>query len=109
MLATTQKAGYSPLPGRSRTLRQSRNESYLRTNDHRRAGRRQLEQSGHILVEQTNAAVGGCIADQTGLVRALIRRIDYHGANNKVSLAFHSAEHSPLLAEIARVTTKEIL
>ena len=41
------------------------------------------------------------------LVCALIRRIDYHGEQKKVSLAFHSAEHPPLLAEIARLTNQE--
>ena len=44
---------------------------------------------------------------QARLVRALIRRIDYHGAHNKVSLVFHSAEHPALLAEIARLTNQE--
>jgi hypothetical protein len=46
---------------------------------------------------------------QARLVRALIRRIDYYGAHNKVSLDFHSADHPALLAEIACLTNQEIV
>ena len=46
---------------------------------------------------------------QARLVRALIRRIDFYGAHNKMSLDFHAADHPALSAEIASLTNQEAL